>query len=274
MNKSNEPEDRDQIEGDHEEQEFEEPDFNEDDEEEEELYPQTGRKWIKKIIAGVLALVLIGNILAFWPQVYSLQAIQFLKKSAELSRNEDIRQYKQAVVVVKADNRKGTGFNIDPRGYIITNHHIVENDKNSIVSFANGETYPAEIVVSDPAIDITILKIKKGTNAPDLNLPVLEVEPNDNADAGLPIYIIGNPLFFKRIANVGSVMGMSLLQDWELPIMIIDAPVYKGNSGSPVINDKGKVIAVVFATTKILVNNRKSKVGLAVPVSYLRKYID
>ncbi|HEY0827164.1 MAG TPA: serine protease [Bacilli bacterium] len=255
------------------EEEFDEPDFDEE-EEEEELSPQAGRKWIKKTIAALLAFVLLGNILVFWPQVYSLPAIQFLKKSAELSKIEIIQQYKQAVVVVKADNRKGTGFNIDPRGYIITNHHIVEDEKHSTVSFATGETYQTEIVVNDPAIDIAILRIKKGSGDPELNLPLLEIEPNGKADPGLPVYIIGNPLFFKRIANEGSVMGMTLLEDWELPVMVIDAPIYRGNSGSPVINDRGKVIAVVFATTKIPVVDKTTKVGLATPIGYLRKYID
>jgi serine protease Do len=242
---------------------------DQDDDADEEPGDKAPRKWIKRTVAALLAIALLGNLLAFWPEIYSLQAIQFLKKNRELSQNGEIQQYKQAIVVVNAKDRKGTGFNIAANGLIITNQHVIEDEKTVIVSFLQGDMYTADVIVSDPSIDIAILKIRNS----DTNLPMLEIETEARWQAGSPIYVIGNPLFFNQIANEGTVLGLTPLEDWSLPVLMIQAPIYKGNSGSPVINEQGKVIAVVFATTTINHNNQSQKVGLAIPIDYLQKYI-
>jgi serine protease Do len=215
--------------------------------------------------------MLLGNLVAFFPMVFNLQAIQFLKKTRQLSQDVQIQQYKKAIVVITADDRKGTGFNIDGQGLIITNEHVVGDAKFASISFDEGGIYRAEVIVTDASIDIAILRVNSEDNR---TFPTLELNQDQQWDTGIPIYVIGNPLFFNRIVNEGTVWGQTSLEGWELPVMTIQAPIYKGNSGSPIINRKGEVIAVVFATTKIRHQGDKMKVGLAIPIHYLRKYIE
>lgn len=223
------------------------------------------------MIASLLAVVLLSNILAFWPQVYNLAAIKFLVKSRELSKNEDVQMYKQSVVVVSAGDSKGTGFNISSDGTIVTNHHVIDGEEFVVIRFPDGESHQADVIHSDPSIDIAILKID---DSEVLDLPKLTIEFNQTEENDIPVYIIGNPLFFDYIANEGSIIGETLIQDWNEPVYMIQAPIYKGNSGSPVINHEGKVIGVVFATTKVVHDGSTKKVGLAVPVEYFEEYVE
>ncbi|WP_246021016.1 S1C family serine protease [Paenibacillus lentus] len=228
------------------------------------------RTWIKKTIIIMLVILLLGNLIAFIPQIYNLLTLRFLKKDAQLSQDEQVQQYKQAVVNVSTGGRKGTGFNIAPNGLIITNQHVMDDDKAGIIQFLNGTTYPADVIVSDSKIDISILKIRDNVN----NLPTLQLETEIAYQKGDPIHVIGNPLAFYRIATEGTVLGLTPSESRQLPMLMIQAPIHSGNSGSPVINNKGNVIAVVYATTITSQGDQSITVGLAIPIDYLEKYGD
>lgn len=238
-----------------------EPDAEEEDEEEPPIYE---RKWLKRGIGLLLALILVGNILAFWPQVYSMAAIQFLAKSAQLSQDETIQAYKEAVVVVRAGDSKGTGFNISDEGLIMTNYHVVEGTEHPVIHFADGRSYVSEWAAADEKLDLALLRID-GERLPALELAAETPEP------GTTFYVIGNPLFFYRIANEGKLLG------WHPVIspsrVMLAAPIYKGNSGSPVISKEGLVIGVVYATTDIQMEGIRQTVGLAVPVQHVRDFL-
>lgn len=226
--------------------------------------PLYQRKWLKRGVGFLLVFVLAGNILAFWPQVYSMAAIQFLAKSAQLSQDESIQTYKEAVVVIRADNSKGTGFNIAEDGLILTNYHVVEGTRHPVVHFSDGRSYTADWVAGDAELDIALLQIEGN------GLPILQLA-EETAEPGTPFYVIGNPLFFYRIANEGELLG------WHPVItpsrMMLSAPIYKGNSGSPVISQEGLVMAVVYATTEIRNQGRAQTVGLAVPIEHVRAFL-
>ncbi|WP_404451623.1 serine protease [Virgibacillus necropolis] len=207
----------------------------------------------------LIAIMMLGNVFAFFPKVISVPAVEFLITSSKLSLQDDIRTYKKAVVVIEAGDSRGTGFSINENGTIITNHHVVKEEKNVTVAFPDKGLHNAEVVAAYPSVDLAVLE------AEGENFPSLDLAKNKTFNKDDPIYFIGNPLRFQGIANKGTIIKETMLPDWEKPVVMIDAPVYNGNSGSPVINQEGKVIGVVFAT---LDSQEHGKVGLFIPIEY------
>lgn len=212
-----------------------------------------------KWIFWLIAVIMLFNTVSIIPQIYSIPAIEFLKTSAKLSTNKEISAYKKSVVVISTADSKGTGFSISSDGVILTNYHVVEgNDKVSVV-FPDDGRFTANVVQTYPSIDLAILE----TNGD--NLPFLQLADQTTFVEDEPIHFIGNPLSFHGIANEGTIIDYTKLKHWEDEVVMIKAPVYRGNSGSPIINKDGKVIGVIFAT---LNHDEHEKVGLFVPIDY------
>lgn len=208
-------------------------------------------------IFWTMAFVLFVNTFAMIFQIYSIPAIEFIKTSARLSAQEDIARYKEAVVVVLTDDSKGTGFSISSEGKVLTNYHVVEDNNSVVVGFPEAGRFNADVIQTYPSIDLAVLQVDEE------DLPFLELSENPSYELGDPITFIGNPLKFTGIANEGSLIDFHQLTDWDVPVMMMEAPVYRGNSGSPVLNEDGQVIGVVFAT---LDHDEHGKVGLFVPI--------
>lgn len=212
-------------------------------------------RWIFWLIAAVM----LVNTVSILPQVYSIPAIEFLKTSAKLLTNKEMATYKKSVAVISTFDSKGTGFSISEDGTLLTNYHVVEGNNKVTVAFPDDGRFTADVVQTYPAIDLAILKID------GKDLPFLELADATVFEEGESIRFIGNPLSFSGIANEGTVMDYTNLSDWEKEVVMIQAPVYRGNSGSPIINKEGKVIGVIFAT---LDHDEYGKVGLFIPIDY------
>ncbi|WP_020618163.1 S1 family peptidase [Paenibacillus daejeonensis] len=244
--------------------------WEEDDEEELTEAQEKRRKRIKSFVLSLLALALVGNIIAFWPQIYNRETLPFLFTSRELSRDEQIQQYKESIALVSTDRGRGTGFYI-PEGYIVTNHHVVKDRVYQQVQFPtkSQSTYPATVVASDPSVDLAILRIDG--DHPD-DWPSLPLDEG-GWTPDMPVHVVGNPRGFTLIVGQGTVIGEMQLRDWQHPVLALDAPIFEGNSGSPVINEEGRVSAVVFATTERVVEDQTKKIGLAVPVERVHRLL-
>lgn len=208
----------------------------------------------------MIAIALLGNVFSIWPQIFNLASIEFISVSRELSQNEDVQLYKESIVVVSDGNSKGTGFHISEDGHILTNQHVVDGRSSVVVTFEGGDMYHAEVVRTYDDIDIALLKMETD----DSDHPVLDFE--ESWEPSEQVYFIGNPLFFNYIANKGNILDLT--PDRDIPMLMVDAPIYKGNSGSPVINEDGNVIAVIYATSRVDYEGSRKRVGLAVPVEY------
>lgn len=207
--------------------------------------PQASKSRVPKWIVWIMALVLLFQPVAFIFDIYSLPAIDFLKTSAKLSKREDITNWKQSVAVVLTEDGKGTGFSVSPDGLIVTNNHVVENTKQITVSFEEQGRFAASLVAQDSVNDLAILQIN---DPPDI--PALKLAESPAYTPDTKVRFIGNPLNFFGIANEGDLIGESSWAGRDVPIILLDAPVYRGNSGSPVFQND-EVIGVVFAITEL-----------------------
>lgn len=239
--------------------------LNEDDIRRKEETSKKKKKMIK-LISLIIILVLSVNVWGIFPKLFNLPSIQFLLKSKELSNDIRIEEWKKAVVSINGNGIKGTGFNIDPSGKILTNSHVVEEMDSIMVTFPDGQLFSADVISDYPEYDFSLLEIE-GESLPTLNL----YRSTDQEEVGKHIYIIGNPLAHSFIVMEGETAGLyhsSLLK----PVLLLDAPIQSGNSGSPVITEDGEVIGVVYASIEKTKNNKRF--GLAIPIENIIQELD
>jgi serine protease Do len=157
--------------------------------------------------------------------------------------------------------RKGTGsgFVIDPAGYILTNHHVIDGAERISVKLADGRTLRGHLVGSDPDIDIALIRVDSPTP-----LPVAPLGDSDTVRVGEWVCAIGNPLAYEHTVTVGvvSFLGRKLFDKSLDNYIQTDAAINFGNSGGPLINGRGEVIGINSA-----ISSRASNIGFAVPAN-------
>ncbi|GAE30629.1 hypothetical protein JCM9152_2043 [Halalkalibacter hemicellulosilyticusJCM 9152] len=143
---------------------FEEPspeDFlMEEEETEEEKKRKNSRKRLFQFIGLFVAVLLVAQIFNLWLDLFSPQSRELARVSEELSTIEHMESYKEAVAVIAGSGSRGTGFIISPDGYMLTNHHVIEQNEPFYVSLPNGEVYEAEVIKSIETPDLALLKVE------------------------------------------------------------------------------------------------------------------
>jgi len=164
----------------------------------------------------------------------------------------------------------GSGVIFDERGFIVTNHHVIDGAGEIIVSLADGRTFPGTLVGSDPATDLAVVKIEAE------NLAVAIFGDSDTLQVGEPAIAIGNPLGmeFRGSVTVGviSALGRTItVEDQEFNLIQIDAAINPGNSGGALINADGELVGINSA--KISASGVEG-IGFAIPMNIARPIID
>jgi serine protease Do len=153
----------------------------------------------------------------------------------------------------------GSGFVIDPQGFILTNYHVIQDADRISVTFADGRTLRGDVVGSDPAIDVALLRVNGVSN-----LPQASIGNSDDLRVGEWVCAIGNPLGYVHSVTVGvvSFIGRKLFDASLDDYIQTDAAINFGNSGGPLINARGEVIGINSA-----ISSRASNIGFAVPIN-------
>jgi serine protease Do len=134
----------------------------------------------------------------------------------------------------------GSGFIMESDGYIITNHHVIEDADEIIVRLADRREFEAELIGSDPQSDIALLKIDGE------HLPTLKFGDSNALRAGEWVLAIGSPFNFDQSVTAGivSAKGRSNNSQQYVPFIQTDVAINRGNSGGPLINLDGEVVGI------------------------------
>jgi serine protease Do len=136
---------------------------------------------------------------------------------------------------------QGSGFIIDPDGYVVTNHHVVEHAEEISVILDDGTELEASVQGRDPKTDLALLKVES-----DEPLPHVELGDSNNARIGDWVVAVGNPFGLGGTVTAGiiSARGRDIQSGPYDDYIQVDAPINRGNSGGPLFDASGKVIGV------------------------------
>ena len=163
---------------------------------------------------------------------------------------------------VKQVNGMGTGVVIDPRGYVLTNYHVVEGVRNIEVTISDGSQTTAKLVAHDHATDLAILKIDVRRR-----LPVIKIGTSSDLMLAETVAAVGNAYGYEHTVTVGiiSQLGRTVqVNDEQVYENLIqtDAPINPGNSGGPLLNLKGEMIGI-----NVAVRIGAQGIAFAIPVN-------
>ena len=154
----------------------------------------------------------------------------------------------------------GSGVIVDPRGYILTNNHVIENAREITVRLSDSRKFSATLVGRDAKTDLAVLKVDAPTP-----LPAAELADSDRLRVGQWAIAIGNPFGLDRTVTVGIIsatarnrVGVAAYENF----IQTDASINPGNSGGPLLNLDGKVIGI---NTAIVAAGQG--IGFSIPVN-------
>jgi len=162
----------------------------------------------------------------------------------------------------------GSGFIIDPSGFIVTNNHVIENGEQVTVILSDDTSLPARVVGRDPQTDLALLKVN-----PAKPLPATRFGDSDKTQIGDWVIAIGDPFGIGSTVTAGivSARNRNINAGPYDDFIQTDAPINRGNSGGPLFDMDGNVIGVnsaIFSPTGGSVG-----IGFSIPANLARDVI-
>lgn len=166
----------------------------------------------------------------------------------------------------------GSGFIFSPEGYVLTNHHVIENAEKVFCTLSNKKKLSAAVIGSDPSTDIAVLKLKREAGE-NLQLKFTPLGNSDSIEVGQIVLALGSPLGLSRSVSMGVISSIDRSfeeagnNDSPYNLWIqTDAAINPGNSGGPLINLQGEVIGI-NARGVFLAEN----LGFAIPINLAKE---
>jgi S1-C subfamily serine protease len=166
----------------------------------------------------------------------------------------------------------GSGFILDKDGHILTNYHVVADATQVEVLFANGASYPAQVVGSDQYYDLAVLKI----DVPSEMLVPVDTGDSSVLKVGQTVIAIGNPFGLDRTLTSGLISALGRRVETEAGGVIgqaiqTDAAINPGNSGGPLLDTRGHVIGINTAINSP--SGGSVGIGFAVPINVAKRVV-
>jgi serine protease Do len=162
----------------------------------------------------------------------------------------------------------GSGFIVDPSGYVVTNNHVVGQADKVTVVLQDNTKHPAKIIGRDEKTDIALLKIDTGKP-----LPYVKFGDSNAAKVGDWVVAVGNPFGLGGSVTAGiiSARGRDLHAGPFDDFLQIDAPINRGNSGGPTFNQQGEVVGINTAIYSP--NGGSVGIGFAIPSNLAKNIV-
>jgi serine protease Do len=168
----------------------------------------------------------------------------------------------------RAVHALGSGFIIDPNGYIVTNNHVIDGATDIQVTLTDGSVHPARIVGRDVKTDLALLKIV-ATNP----LPYVAFGDSDKEEVGDFVIAVGNPFGLGGSVSSGivSARNRDINEGPYDDFLQIDAPINPGNSGGPLFDQSGHVIGIDTAIYSP--SGGSVGIGFAIPSNVAKRVV-
>ena len=158
----------------------------------------------------------------------------------------------------------GSGVIVDSRGFVLTNHHVIERADEIELTLSDGRTFIGTVIGRDPKTDLAVVKVDT-----DQELPAATLGDSDRVKVGQWAVAIGNPFGLGHSLTVGVIsgvgrgeLGLSTFEDY----IQTDASINPGNSGGPLLNIRGEVIGINTA-----INPIGRGIGFAIPINMAKE---
>lgn len=172
------------------------------------------------------------------PAVVSISARQYDPASGQMWRIQEMLGLKPPAGT--SNPELGSGIIVSNDGHIITNLHVINQAREVTVYLSDGQMLPAKFLGADPLVDLAVLKVDAG------NLPSLPFADSDEVRVGQLVFAIGNPLGLQETVTQGIISGIGrrAVNELNAEFFQTDAAVNPGNSGGPLVNVRGEIVAV------------------------------
>lgn len=162
----------------------------------------------------------------------------------------------------------GSGVVIDPRGYVLTNEHVVQGASEITVTFGNGKRYKGKVIGADQETDVGVIRLEGGQNWPAAKLgDPKKLVPGQWAIA------IGNPYGYQQTVTLGVIghTGRAIRADDRVYKQLIqtDAAINPGNSGGALVDIRGQVVGI-----NTIVRSDAQGIGFAIPIDLAKSIAD
>ncbi len=180
-------------------------------------------------------------------------AMLVLTTGAAADMSGAIERVSDSVFTVKVGERVGAGFIVSPTGYALTSAHVVGDSTEVSLTLADDSDLTAQVEKKDDARDLALLRLGQ------TNLPAVQFAGSATLKQGAKVAALGSPLGLEGSVTEGVISAVKREIDGKSYLQV-DAALNQGNSGGPVIDERGRVVGIATAVIKEAEN-----VGFAIP---------